>query len=312
MEPLRDFSDVQVMARGVEVAGRCGGRAGAGRSPARGRLVRGRPTGTFHPDVPTTTTDAEGRFGFPHVRPGHLVLQVKAEGVRAGVEGGRGEGRRGAGHVSSVRRGPSRPGRGRQGKPIPGPPPSTSTPGAATGHWACSSRPMPTARFRWEDAPADSVLIDVYHRAGFESVFRRRVSPEEGEVLLTLKRSLVSPARSATPRRARRSRACRGRGRHPGSEDRPGLLEGWFGIDLLGGSIRATHGYLGQSRRREAPEYRLRIKARGYEPFESRAFRSDEGPLEYDVKLTRTDRPQGVVVSGVVRRPDGTSSKGRR
>ena len=60
----------------------------------------------------------------------------------------------------------------------------------------------------------------------------------------------------------------------------------------------------------KSPEYRLRIRAKGYKPFESRVFRSDEGQVEYDVELTRSDAPQGVVVSGVVRRPDGKPLEG--
>ena len=60
----------------------------------------------------------------------------------------------------------------------------------------------------------------------------------------------------------------------------------------------------------KSSEYRLRIRAKGYKPFESRAFRSDEGQVEYDVELTRSDAPQGDVVSGVVRRPDGRPLEG--
>ena len=54
-----------------------------------------------------------------------------------------------------------------------------------------------------------------------------------------------------------------------------------------------------------APEYRLRLMAKGYQPFESRAFRSDEGQVEYDVDSDEGGRSPGDVVSGVVRRPDG-------
>ncbi len=59
-----------------------------------------------------------------------------------------------------------------------------------------------------------------------------------------------------------------------------------------------------------ASQFRLRIKAKGYEPFESRVFRSDEGQVEYDVKLTKAEKPQGVPVTGIVHRPDGTPLEG--
>ena len=35
---------------------------------------------TFHDRMPVTSTNAAGRFRFPHVRPGKLVIQVKAQG----------------------------------------------------------------------------------------------------------------------------------------------------------------------------------------------------------------------------------------
>ncbi len=41
------------------------------------------------------------------------------------------------------------------------------------------------------------------------------------------------------------------------------------------------------------------------EPFESRVFRSDEGQVEYDVKLIKGATPQRVAVEGFVLRPDG-------
>jgi CO/xanthine dehydrogenase Mo-binding subunit len=41
----------------------------------------------------------------------------------------------------------------------------------------------------------------------------------------------------------------------------------------------------------KATEYRLRIKANGYEPFESRVFQSDEGQIEYDVLFSIASSP---------------------
>src|SRR5262249_49543719 len=120
MEALRDFSDVQVMTRGAEIAGKV--------VDERGEAVRGAEVGwlevdrreTFHSHMPTTTTDAEGSFRFPHVTPGPLVLQVKARGHAPELKFA--EAKLGAENVS-VTLGSPRTLTGRvvdsQGKPIP-------------------------------------------------------------------------------------------------------------------------------------------------------------------------------------------------
>ena len=41
----------------------------------------------------------------------------------------------------------------------------------------------------------------------------------------------------------------------------------------------------------KTPEFRLRIRAKGYEPFESRTFRGSEGQVEYNVALVPTGKP---------------------
>ena len=58
-------------------------------------------------------------------------------------------------------------------------------------------------------------------------------------------------------------------------------------------------------------KYQLRIKARGYATFESRIFRSSEGQVRYDIELTKTDEPQGPVISGVVQAPGRHTAPGR-
>ena len=64
-------------------------------------------------------------------------------------------------------------------------------------------------------------------------------------------------------------------------------------------TVFAFQGYLqGNIDVEKTPEFRLRIRAKGYEPVVSRVFRRDENQVEYDVELTKADKPQGVVVSG--------------
>src|SRR5260370_1442632 len=73
MKALRDFSDVQVMSRGVVVAGVVADTRGKPVADAEvGWFAASGSQSTFHPEMTRTTTDDEGRFRFPHVRPGRL------------------------------------------------------------------------------------------------------------------------------------------------------------------------------------------------------------------------------------------------
>ncbi len=60
----------------------------------------------------------------------------------------------------------------------------------------------------------------------------------------------------------------------------------------------------------KAHAYRLRIKAKGYEIFDSLIFRSGEGPAVFDARLTKTDKLDGIEVSGIVLQPDGRPLEG--
>jgi len=152
-------------------------------------------------------------------------------------------------------------------------------------------------RFRWADAPPDPVLINADH-AGFVGVFKQRVSPGE-EAVFTLKRSLSISGRvrnASTGKPVEQAQVDVG---VRGAET--GRLE-WR---------RDTRCFAYQGRLQAnvdveaVPEFRLRIRAKGYEPFESRVFRAGEGQVEYYVSLKPSDASQGIVVSGTVLRPDG-------
>ena len=187
MEALRDFSDVQVMTKGVEILGKV--------VDEKGRAVQGAEVGwlrvdrheTFHSDMPTTTTDAEGGFRFPHVEPRPLVLQVKARGHAPELKAVEAKPGPSPSSSSLDLLGPSPAGSWtRRGSRSPRRS-STSTPGVATGRSACSSRPTPrgdsAGRMR---RPIRSSSPPV--EPASTCVFQQRVPPDEGEVLLTLKR----------------------------------------------------------------------------------------------------------------------------
>jgi beta-lactamase regulating signal transducer with metallopeptidase domain/thiol-disulfide isomerase/thioredoxin/protocatechuate 3,4-dioxygenase beta subunit len=300
---LRDFSDAQVMTRGVGVTGVVRDEQEKPVADAEvGWLEAGRNHNTFPWDVPKTVTDAQGRFLFLHARPGRLVLQIKAK--RHAPELKPVDAKDGPA-AAAITLSPARTLAGRivdsNGKPIPE---AAVLVEAWRGFHSLGIYLKTDAqgRFRWEDAPADSVLITV-DRAGFDGA-QVRVSPD-APVLITLKRSLRI---SGKIRDAKTEKAIDEVGVELGTRD---AKTGGFTWAKSPTRVWASQGYLNANVDVErTPEFRLRLRSRGYEPFESRTFRGDEGQVEYDVSLTPTDVPQGVAVAGQVRRPDGTPLAG--
>jgi beta-lactamase regulating signal transducer with metallopeptidase domain/peroxiredoxin/protocatechuate 3,4-dioxygenase beta subunit len=300
MDSLRDFSNVQVMKRGVEVSGRV--------VDAQGRPVPGAEVGwiaadrqrtALHDGVATTATDDGGHFRIPNALEGRIAIQVKAKGhapelrsltAKAGAE------------PVTIELRPARTLAGRvvdtQGRPIPG---AFVSVAAWRGYRSLGIYLKADAdgRFRWEDAPSDPVYLNV-GQDGYKFITQRPATPDDGEVVLTLKRSLriagdVLDAETG-------EKIDRMDLRVGTTDPKTGEIA-WRQSDTVSGSQGDFRAVLDADM---PAEYRLRFTARGYQPFESRVFRSDERDVRYDVKLKKSDRPQGEVVSGVVRRPDGT------
>ncbi|MEO6808876.1 MAG: carboxypeptidase regulatory-like domain-containing protein, partial [Isosphaeraceae bacterium] len=303
LQALRDFKGVQVMKNGVAIAGTVVDEQG---KPVQGAEVAWleieQQPSPFRQDLTTTTTNAGGRFRFSNVQPGSLLLQVIAHGhaptlktVEAGPKV----------EPVSITLEPSRTIAGRvvdsQGNPIPGV--VVSVP-----YWrgyrslSFTFKTDADGRFRWDDAPTDSVTL-VVRRVGFEILSQQRVPPDQENVVLTLKRALF----------------IEGKVRDAETDQPIDIAQVEVGIpDPKTGAIAWSENHFASVNygslqvtldAEKVPAYQLRIKAKGYEPFESRTFRSDEGEVKYDVKLTSTDKPQGTEVSGVVSLKDGTPLK---
>lgn len=299
MSALRDFSDVQVLTRGVPVAGEV--------RDVQGRPVAGAEVGwleedkrdTFHDDMRTTTTSAEGRFHFPHIRPGRLVLITQAKGHAPELTSV--EPKADAAPVV-ITLGPPHKLQGRvqdsQGRPIAGAFVVVDTwrRYRALGVFLTTDE---SGRFAWADAPTDAVLIDASH-AGYKGVHRQSIAPGE-EAVVTLKRSLSISGRI---RDAKTTKPIEEADVKVGTPD-PESGEIAWAANL---GVFASQGYLqADVDVEQTPEFRLRFRAKGYEPFESRPFRGDEEQVEYDVALKPLDRPDVTpTVEGQVRRPDGT------
>ena len=286
LKSLRDFSDVQVMVRGIAISGKV--------VDERARPVAGAEVGrlesnhlnSFSWDIPRTTTDAQGRFHFPHALPGKYALQVKAKGHAPELKSIT------AGtstsviivlpppHVLSGRFVDTR------GKPIAG---AYVYMAGWRRSWALGVNLKTDAegRFRWEDAPADPVQITA-GREGYDGVYRRAFAAGDGEIRLTFRRTLevsgkLLDAETGGPVNQAEVEV---EVPNPADHDQGVSWRRQDGVNAWTGSFRAV---LDAEAR---PEYRLRIKATGYEPFETRKFRSDEKQVEYDVKLrTSSGRP---------------------
>jgi protocatechuate 3,4-dioxygenase beta subunit len=287
LQALRDFSDVQVMTRGVEVAGEVRDERG---NPIEGAEVGWIEAGRnqiFDQDVSTTTTDGQGRFRFANARPGPLVLKVKAKGHAPELSHVAGQAGANPPPVT-IQLGPAHKLEGRvidsQGKPIAEAEVRIDTWRAfrSLGVFLVTDA---DGWFRWEDAPADPVLINV-SRTGFTTVLRRRVTAGE-ESVMTLRRSVSISGRirdAATGKPIDQAQVEVGAPDARTGEVRWARRPQVFGIQ---GRLQ-TRVDVDQT-----PEFRLRIRANGYEPFESRVFRGDEGQVEYDVSMKKADKPGG-------------------
>jgi len=301
LKGLRDFSDVEVMTRGVEVVGVLLDEREDPISGAEVTWTEADQIGNLQFSPPKAQSDAKGRFHFPHARAGKLLLVAKAK--RHAPELKRVEAKEGM-ELVTIKLGPARTVSGRvvdtKSKPIPG---AFVNVEAWRGYRSLGVRLSTNAegRFRWEEAPADSFQINI-SRNGYLGESRRQVLPEQSDILTILKRSLnISGSLSDAD-----------------SAEKIGQAEIEVGIpDPKTGTIAWNPGsrmntfansgeFFANLDAEKSPEYRLRIQARGYEPFTARVFRSEERSVEYDVKLTKAKPAPRMILSGSVNRPDGT------
>jgi beta-lactamase regulating signal transducer with metallopeptidase domain len=277
---LRDFSDVQNMTAGTSLAGKV---IDENEKPVAGAEVawlEGDGREIFHDDLPLLTTDARGYFRFPHVRPGKLTIQVKAKGHAPEIKPL--DAIDVAGHLT-VKLGRPRSMTGRvvdsAGKPIP-------DVFVSIARWrgyrslGVFLKTDALGRFRWDDAPPEEVLINA-SRSGFAGIEPRRVSPEEKDLTLVLRRSLSISGQikdAATDQPIDQTDA------------EVGVVNATTGeiVWLRDRAVFSSQGDLqGNIDVENKPELRLRISAPGYEPAVSRVLRREENQVEYDVKLRK-------------------------
>ncbi len=296
---LRDFSDVQVMTTGVSLAGKVTDEKDKPVADAEVGWIEAHQQQTaFHGAMPVTKTDVRGMFRFLHVRPGKLVVQVKAKGHAPELKPL--DEIDIAGHLT-VKLGPPRSLAGRvvdsDDKPIP-------DVFVNVDSWrgfrslGVFFKSDAEGRFLWLDAPREKFLVNA-SRTGFAPITQRIVSAEEQAITLILKRSLAISGRvtdAATGKPIDRANV------------EIGVADPKTG-EIVWAQDRSVFSFQGRLQGdidvENRPELRLRVTAPGFEPAVSRAFRRDESQVEYDMKLKKPDQGSGLVLSGRVLRPDG-------
>jgi peroxiredoxin/uncharacterized GH25 family protein len=287
---LRDRSGVMVLKKGLTVRGRvvddASGEPIEGASVAQGR-------DRFGSHYPEAKADADGRFEFRNVKPGELVLTVRAKGhapdlkvVKVTSEAAPVE----------FRLGPGRTIRGRlvdpQGKPVAGAFVAADTwRGYRSLEWRVDTDAE--GRFRWDEAPPDAVLVDM-GKQGFQSVRRRPMTPADDEYTITMPRPLTIRGSVVDARTGRPLDAFTVVPGINWSGDRPPAWERERARAVTGGryEVRFDEPY---------PIRLVRIEAPGYLPAVSPGLKPDDGEQTFDARLE-----PGRDVSGVIRLPDGT------
>lgn len=306
-QPLCDFTDVQVMAPGVDVAGEVRDQDGRPVAKAEVGWFSADDGGVQYRMLRLTTSDDQGRFRFRHVRAGRVALQVMAKGHAPAIKIV--DAKTGADHVAIALE-PGHTVKGQvvdnEGKPIEG---AEVSVGGWRGYQTLNVLLKTDAegRFRWDDAPPDSVDVGVqsegYHLLA-QNLSAGRISPDHEAHFILRPTTSVSGA----IRDAKSDKPMDGASIQLGVPD---PKTGGFTWSPLPYSLMSSGGNLwGYVDALIWPEFRLKFTAQGYKTVESRTFRADERQVRYDVGMTKTDVPEGVPVVGVVRRPDGQALAG--
>lgn len=302
LKPLVDFSDVQVMKRGVALSGRVTDDAGI---PIPNADVAWLPLSLLpqmsDSDLAWRRTGGDGRFNFPHVEPGDLRIVARAPGrapemVARSVTAGMND--------VDLRLPPAVPFAGRvvdgEGRPIAGAGVYVANWkgfGALGVHLATDSE----GRFRWDSAPNDPVRVSVRADDRLSIVFQE-VTPEPNFVFTLHKALSISGSLRDAETRKRIDQAEV----EVGIVDDAGQVT-WVPTPHLPGDINiavwASGGEWHADLDADLPKtYQFRFSSPGYAPYTTRPIRTEEGKLAIDIVL---EQRMGPGPSGLVLGPDG-------
>lgn len=288
MERLRDLTGVMVMKKGFTVTGRVLDTDG---KPIEGATVA-QGSDRFGSHYPDMRTDKDGRFEFRNVRPEQIVLTVQAKGYAPELQELAPQ-KELAPVEFRLERGHTLRGRvvDKAGNPIAGAFVASDT---WRGHRSLRWRVDTDAegRFRWDEAPADEVLIDM-GKQGYMIIRRHGLTASDQEHTITMHLPLRVSGRVVdreTSEPIPKFTVCpgidwgTGGAPHWERERMKSFADGAYAIGF-------TEPY---------PALLFRVEAEDYLPAVSRAFSNDEGEVTYDVTLKK-----GVGLRGTIRSPDG-------
>ena len=291
----RNHDSAIVLTKGLSVTGRVLGAMGR---PVKGaRAVIG--LDALGPNPQTGTTNERGEFALENCDRGPSVVTVQAEGFAPQIRNVRVEER-----TLPIDFQLTEPGSVIRGKvvDVEGKPIALAWFAAETwrGHRSSYFR-VNTGKdggFEWKNAPKDVVLYSA-GKFGFMSTRHVPLSAADREQVVILYPELVITGRvtdAATGRPVPRFRLVRG---YEGGEPHKTYWAENEAADMTNGryAVRFSEPW---------EPFFVRIDAPGYQPADSRAFRSTEGSQTFDFVLRRAEKQ----VSGVVVLPDGKPAVG--
>ena len=300
---LRAGKSVSVMNKGTVVSGRVVDSKGR---PVAGARVLASENEQLLYDferTPTATSDAEGRFRLPQVKPGPLFLFVRAKGPGPGYEKMQVEGDTAA---KVIRLGKPATFQGRvfdtSGNPMKGVLVSADS-------WrGCRLLNVfletnAEGRFTWEDGPDEEVYFN-FIKEGFRTLMLQRLEPSRQDMPFVLHRELHIHG-------ALRDKETKKRIRDPQIKIEIGRIEPgqeepkWNESEPI-----ITSFYDIQVDAEKPVQYQFRIHCKGYGPFLTRTFRHDEGTVEYDIALTKLAPVSQKDLNGKVIEPSGKALAG--
>jgi peroxiredoxin len=301
---LRDFSDVQVITRGVHIVGRVTDEAGNGIADAKVASIEFKnQQSMLGTDIEWKSTDPDGHFKLPHLKPSNRVVIARAKGhapekISVNALGDIDD--------ANIRLKPAKVLAGKvvdsKGNPIEGAFVNVDNWKGfrGLGVFLASDK---DGRFRWDEAPEDAVSMNI-SATGRSGVSRLSTLPGEDHVF-TLRKALVvngSIRDIITKKRVLDQCELEIGVVDPAS----GNVKWGRSPTLAGGAEIAAWASRGDMRATLDAEtettYQLRIKCRGYATFVTRSIQSDEGEIKLDVVLAP---PDGKPMLGVVLDPDG-------